>query len=60
METSWYQSAKLFLVSALGLSKDALHVHVGLGVGLLARVRMRRSSPSNESQRLLIVERGHD
>jgi hypothetical protein len=32
MATSTVQSLKLMLVSALGLSKDALHMHVGLGV----------------------------
>jgi predicted esterase len=47
VETSWYQAAKLFLVATLGLSKDALHVHVGLGVFLLAALIFRRplSSP---------------
>jgi hypothetical protein len=42
METSWYQEVKLVLVSTLGLSKDALHVHVGLGVYLLVAILLRR------------------
>jgi hypothetical protein len=42
METSWYQAAKLGLVSILGLSKDALHVYVGLGVFFLAHLVLRR------------------
>jgi hypothetical protein len=42
METSWYQAAKLFLVSALGLSRDALHVHVGLGVYFAVAILLRR------------------
>lgn len=36
MTTSAVQSLKLTLVSALGLSKDALHMHVGLGVFFVA------------------------
>ena len=31
MDTSTIQTIKLFLVSLTGLSKDALHVHIGLG-----------------------------
>jgi hypothetical protein len=42
METSWYQGAKLVLVSVLGLSKDALHVHTGLAVFLLAALVFRK------------------
>jgi hypothetical protein len=42
METSWYQAAKLVLVSALGVSKDALHVHVGLGVYFVVAILLRR------------------
>jgi hypothetical protein len=33
---SWLQEVKLLLMSGTGLSKDALHVYVGLGVFLLA------------------------
>jgi hypothetical protein len=47
METSWYQAAKLVLISTLGLSRDALHVHVGLGIFMIAALLLRRplSSP---------------
>ncbi|MES2507776.1 MAG: hypothetical protein V4599_13805 [Verrucomicrobiota bacterium] len=43
MPTSAVQSLKLTLVSVLGLSKDALHIHVGLGVFVAACVLFRRS-----------------
>jgi len=42
METSWYQAAKLVLESTLGLSKDALHVHVGLSVFILVALVLRK------------------
>jgi hypothetical protein len=42
METSWYQATKLFLVSALGLSRDALHIYVGLGVYFVVAILPRR------------------
>jgi hypothetical protein len=42
METSWYQAAKLVLESALGLSRDALHVHVGLAVFVVAVLVLRK------------------
>lgn len=42
METSWYQAAKLALTSTIGLSKDALHIHVGLGVFFVAALLFRR------------------
>jgi hypothetical protein len=42
METSWYQGVKLALESMLGLSKDALHVYVGLAVFLGASVVFRK------------------
>lgn len=49
METSAYQSAKLVVVSILGLSKDALHIHVGLlvfmTVSYLVRKRYRAALP---------------
>ena len=32
METSFYQSLKLWIISVVDLSKDALHIHVGLVV----------------------------
>jgi len=38
VSTSAFQAAKLELVSFLGLSKDALHVHVGLLVFVMALV----------------------
>ena len=37
---------KAFLSEAVGLSKDALHVHLGLMVFLLAMVVFRRSAAS--------------
>ena len=40
---SSFQQAKLFLVEATDLSKDALHIYVGLGVMLIAAILMRRS-----------------
>lgn len=39
---SGFQSAKLELVAALGLGKDALHIYVGLAVFLLAAALTRR------------------
>ncbi|HEY0445408.1 MAG TPA: hypothetical protein VGD19_03045 [Allosphingosinicella sp.] len=40
---SLLQSAKLFLLDAFDLGKDALHVHVGLAVMLLVVIAFRRS-----------------
>ncbi len=47
MDTSAFQQAKLDLVTLLGLSKDALHIYVGLTVFLLATLvsRKRLGSP---------------
>jgi len=42
METSLYQAAKLILVDTVGLSKDALHVYVGLGVLFVSMVLFRK------------------
>ena len=42
MEHSTTQTVKLFLVSLTGLSKDALHVHVGLGTMFGAAMIFRR------------------
>lgn len=42
MDTTFVQSAKLAVVAATGLSKDALHVHVGLLVYLAVAVITRR------------------
>ncbi|HZG07500.1 MAG TPA: hypothetical protein VEZ70_00805 [Allosphingosinicella sp.] len=39
---SGFQAAKLELVAALGLGKDAMHIYVGLLVFLLAAVLTRR------------------
>jgi hypothetical protein len=36
-----YQSAKLWLAETIGLSKDALHVYVGLSAFLLAAILFR-------------------
>ena len=38
---SWLQETKLLLMGSTGLSKDALHVYVGMGVFLLALTRWR-------------------
>ncbi|HEX6638099.1 MAG TPA: hypothetical protein VF033_10625 [Steroidobacteraceae bacterium] len=42
-DTSFVQSLKLDIVAFTGLSKDALHVYVGIGVWLLAAALFRRS-----------------
>lgn len=39
---SLLQTAKLFLVEVTDLSKDALHVYVGLGVMLLVVIALRK------------------
>jgi len=41
VETSLTQALKLAIVSATGLSKDALHIYAGLALFLLAAVLMR-------------------
>jgi len=41
---SWLQEAKLLLMGGTGLSKDALHIYVGLFVFLLALTRWRIGS----------------
>jgi hypothetical protein len=43
MDTSDLQSVKLAIIAALGLSKDALHVYVGLAVFLLTALALQRS-----------------
>ena len=40
---SIFESAKLFLVEATNLGKDALHIYVGLGVMLLVAVVWKKS-----------------
>lgn len=42
-DISFVQALKLDIVGLTGLSKDALHVYVGLGVWLLAAALFRRS-----------------
>ena len=42
METSTAQAIKLAIVSATGLSKDALHIYVGLTTQLTAAAILRR------------------
>jgi hypothetical protein len=44
MDPSAFQSAKLWIVAAVGLSKDALHVHVGLAL-FLTMVWLFRKTP---------------
>lgn len=39
---SEFQQAKIALVQALGLSRDSLHVHIGLAVFFLAVLLLRR------------------
>ena len=46
METTAVQAVKLAIVSATGLSKDALHIYVGLCVFLFVAVASRRSLAS--------------
>lgn len=41
METSTFQALKLVIVSATGLSKDALHVYAGLALFLVAAILVR-------------------
>jgi hypothetical protein len=43
METSAFQSFELAVMAATGLSKDALHVYVGLTVWLVTVATLRRS-----------------
>lgn len=42
METTAVQSFKLIIVSATGLSKDALHIYVGIAIFLAARIALRK------------------
>lgn len=42
METSVFQAAKIAIVEAVGLSKDALHVYFGLAIMILAALALRR------------------
>lgn len=45
MDTSTAQSIKLAIVSATGLSKDALHIYVGMAVYLILIAISRRFRP---------------
>ena len=36
MDMSFYQTLKLHIVDLVGLSKDALHVHIGLSIFIVA------------------------
>lgn len=42
METSFFQASKLLLESVTGLSKDALHVYVGLAAFFVASIAFRK------------------
>jgi hypothetical protein len=42
METSAVQSIKLTIVAVAGLSKDALHIYVGLAVFLIVAIVLRK------------------
>ena len=42
-DSSFVQALKLDIVGFTGLSKDALHIYVGIGVWLLAAALFRRS-----------------
>lgn len=46
METSAVQAVKLAIVAATGLSKDALHIYVGLAVFLIVAAVSKRSVSS--------------
>ncbi len=46
VNTSDFQAAKLAFVDAMGLSKDALHIYVGLSVFLAAMFAFRRNPRS--------------
>lgn len=46
METSVLQSLKLIVVHAAGLSKDALHIYVGLIVFVVVAIAVRRRPAS--------------
>jgi hypothetical protein len=46
MNTSPVQAIKLAMVAVTGLSKDALHVYVGLAIYLLAALGVRKSMRS--------------
>jgi hypothetical protein len=55
MATSTFQAAKLEVVSLFELSKDALHIYVGLLVFIAATVLLRRSLRSSLPILLVLV-----
>ena len=55
MGTSPFQAAKLEVVSMLGLSKDALHVYVGLLVFFSAAVLLKRKLHSTYPLALVLA-----
>ncbi len=54
METSLVQSLKMAIVQILGLSKDALHVYVGLAVFFLTAA-VTRKAPASWTPWLAVV-----
>jgi hypothetical protein len=42
VDASAFQALKVELVAVLGLSKDALHIHVGLAIFVVATLALRR------------------
>ena len=55
METSAVQAMKLVIVSTTGLSKDALHIYIGLSTQLLAAAILRKSVRSIVPWLLVLV-----
>jgi hypothetical protein len=55
MATSTFQAAKLEMVSTLGLSKDALHIYVGLLVFFAAAALLRRQLRSATPLAMVLV-----
>jgi len=43
MKTSFYQSLKLEIVELVDLSKDAIHIHIGLAVFFMSVLLMSRN-----------------
>ena len=58
MDTSVVQAIKLEALSTLGLSRDALHVYVGLGVYVAAAGLIRKSLRSSVPWVLVLVVAG--
>jgi hypothetical protein len=51
VDISSYQGAKLWIVNLLGLSKDAIHIYVGMSAFLVSAILFRRTL---NNKRLLI------